>query len=142
MDIAMAAVALRMTEVHVTADANGRARGELGSASVMTRDAIANQGANSLAGVLELVPGVPLQPPGLDQVQQIAEARLLTTIKAKRSPLSPSFMMAARTHVIVLAWFVEVFDRSGVDLRKGAPMRAKLKNCIDVTRYHMWAHRT
>ncbi|MEP6999328.1 MAG: TonB-dependent receptor [bacterium] len=72
MDISMAAVALRMTEVHVTADANSRARGELGSASVMTREAIANQGANSLAGVLELVPGVPLQPPGLDQVQQIA----------------------------------------------------------------------
>ena len=72
IEISMSAVALRMADVHVTADANGRARGELGSASVMTREAIANQGASSLAGVLELVPGVPLQAPGLDQVQQIA----------------------------------------------------------------------
>ena len=79
LEISMAGVALRMTEVHVTADANSRARGELGSASVMTRDAIANQGASSLAGVLELVPGVPLQPPGLDQVQQIGLRSVPTT---------------------------------------------------------------
>ena len=79
VDISLAAVALRMTEVHVTADANSRARGELGSASVMTREAIANQGASSLAGVLELVPGVPLQPPGLDQVQQIGLRAVPTT---------------------------------------------------------------
>jgi outer membrane receptor protein involved in Fe transport len=79
IEIAMATVALRMTEVHVTADANGRARGELGSASVITREAIANQGATSLAGVLELVPGVPLQPPGLDAVQQIALRSVPTT---------------------------------------------------------------
>ena len=50
IELSMAAVVLRMTEVHVTADANSRARGELGSASVMTREVIANQGAASLAG--------------------------------------------------------------------------------------------
>ena len=70
--ITMATAALRMNEVRVTADANSRARGELGSASVVTREAIANQVASSLAGVLELVPGVPLAPPGLDGVQQFA----------------------------------------------------------------------
>jgi outer membrane receptor protein involved in Fe transport len=79
IEIAMATVALRMTEVHVTADANGRARGELGSASVITREAIANQGASSLAGILEFVPGVPLQPPGLDAVQQVALRAVPTT---------------------------------------------------------------
>ena len=79
VEIAMAAVALRMNEVQVTADANGRARGELGSASVVTREAIANQSASSLAGILELVPGVPLQPPGLDAVQQIALRSVPTT---------------------------------------------------------------
>lgn len=70
--IVMATTALRMTEVRVTADANSRARGELGSASVVTREAIANQIAPSLAGVLELLPGVPLAAPGLDGVQQFA----------------------------------------------------------------------
>jgi outer membrane receptor protein involved in Fe transport len=70
--IALATTALRMDEVRVTADANSRARGELGSASVITRDAIANQVAPSLAGVLELLPGVPLSAPGIDGVQQFA----------------------------------------------------------------------
>ncbi len=80
--IAMATAALRMNEVRVTADANGRARGELGSASVVTREAIANQVASSVAGVLELVPGVPLAPPGLDGVQQFALRSVPTTTGA------------------------------------------------------------
>ena len=62
--IAMATAALRMNEVRVTADANGRARGELGSASVVTREAIANQVASSVAGVLELVPACRWPHPG------------------------------------------------------------------------------
>ncbi len=78
-DIEMAEVALRMRQVHVTADAVGRARGELGTASVITRDAIANQTATSLAGVLELIPGAILRPPGLDNVQQIGLRSLPTT---------------------------------------------------------------
>jgi len=78
-DIGMAAMALHMREVQVTADAVGRARGELGTASVINREAIANQGASSLAGVLELVPGTPLQAPGLDNVQQYAVRSVPTT---------------------------------------------------------------
>jgi len=78
-DIGMAAMALRMQQVQVTADAVGRARGELGTASVINREAIANQSASSLAGVLELVPGTPLQAPGLDNVQQFAIRSVPTT---------------------------------------------------------------
>src|SRR5258708_28646513 len=75
----MAEVALRMRQVHVTADDVGGAGGELGTASVITRDEIANQTATSLAGVLELIPGAILRPPGLDNVQQIGLRSLPTT---------------------------------------------------------------
>jgi hypothetical protein len=71
-DLALARRALELQGVQVTADAAGRARGELGTASVIEREAIRNQMASSLAGVLELIPGVPLQAPGLGGVQQIA----------------------------------------------------------------------
>lgn len=69
-DLELAVSALRMQRVIVTADPVGRARGELGTASVIDRDAIVNQTASSVAGLLELVPGTPLAPPGLDGVQQ------------------------------------------------------------------------
>jgi hypothetical protein len=78
-DIALAASALQLPEITVTAEAAARARGELGTASVIDRDAIANQTASSLAGILELVPGVPLQPPGLGGVQQFAIRDVPTT---------------------------------------------------------------
>lgn len=71
-DIAVARVSLELPGVVVTADPSSRARGELGTASVIDRDAVANQTASSLAGVLELVPGVPVQPPGLDAPQPFA----------------------------------------------------------------------
>ncbi len=70
-DVELAARALELEGLIVTANPSGRAQGELGTASVIDREAIANQAAASLAGVLELVPGVPLSPPGLDNVQQI-----------------------------------------------------------------------
>lgn len=71
-DVTLARHALQLEGVRVTADAAGRARGELGTASVIESEAIRNQMASSLAGVLELIPGVPLQPPGLSGVQQIS----------------------------------------------------------------------
>lgn len=71
VDIALARSALNLRGVVVTADPVGRARGELGSASVIESEAIRNQTAASLAGILELIPGVPLTAPGLDAVQQI-----------------------------------------------------------------------
>jgi len=70
-DIILARASLRLDRVIVTADPTGRARGELGTASVVGREAIANQSATSLQGVLELIPGVPLSPPGLDGTAQI-----------------------------------------------------------------------
>jgi hypothetical protein len=70
-NVALARSALSLPEIIVTADPAGRARGELGTATVIDRDAIANQTAASLAGVLELLPGVPLGAPGLDAIQQI-----------------------------------------------------------------------
>jgi outer membrane receptor protein involved in Fe transport len=71
-DVVMAKHALELTGVTVTADPVGRARGELGTASVIEQEAIKNQSAASLSGILELLPGVPLQAPGLDNVQQIS----------------------------------------------------------------------
>jgi hypothetical protein len=71
-DVALATRALEMPGVVVTADPAGRARGELGTATVVGREAIAAQTATTLAGVLELVPGTVLSPPGLTGVQQVA----------------------------------------------------------------------
>jgi hypothetical protein len=71
-ELRLAVSALEVPGIIVTADPAGRARGELGTASVIEREAIRHQTAASLAGLLELVPGIPLQPPGLDGVQQIA----------------------------------------------------------------------
>jgi hypothetical protein len=79
-DLLMAPHALRLNEIAVSADAQGRARGELGTASVIGREAIRHQTATSLAGILELIPGVPLQAPGLDEVQQI---------QLRSAPVSP-----------------------------------------------------
>ncbi|MGI8496687.1 MAG: TonB-dependent receptor [Gemmatimonadaceae bacterium] len=72
VDVRMPRVALTLEKVVVTADATARAHGELGTASVIGQDAIANQTAASLAQILELVPGVPLSAPGLDGTQQIS----------------------------------------------------------------------
>lgn len=72
INLVMARRALNLPNLVVTADPGGRARGELGTSSVIESEAIRNQTAASLAGVLELVPGVVLSPPGLDGVQQFA----------------------------------------------------------------------
>ncbi len=68
--IQLARNALRLQGLSVVEDRAGRARGELGTASVLGEEAIRNQTAASLAGVLELVPGTILQPPGIEGVQQ------------------------------------------------------------------------
>lgn len=71
-EIRMATSALEVEGITVTADPSGRARGELGTASVIEEEAIGNQSAASLRGVLELIPGVEMTPPGLEQVEQFA----------------------------------------------------------------------
>jgi len=72
VDIEMASSPLKVRDITVTAEPVGRARGELGTASVIEEEAIKNQTATSLAGILELLPGQVLQAPGLDGVQQIS----------------------------------------------------------------------
>lgn len=70
-DVELAPPALQLPGLLVTADPAGRARKELGTATVIDREAVAHKTATSLAGVLELVPGVAVQPPGIAGVQQI-----------------------------------------------------------------------
>jgi len=72
VDLEMASSPLKVPDITVTAEPVGRARGELGTASVIETEAIKNQTATSLAGILELLPGQVLQPPGLDGVHQIS----------------------------------------------------------------------
>ena len=72
VDLEMAASPLQLKGLTVTAEPVGRARGELGTATVVETDAIRNQTATSLSGILELLPGAVLQPPGLDGVQQVS----------------------------------------------------------------------
>jgi hypothetical protein len=71
-EIFIAASALLVEGITVTGDAVSRAQGELATATVIEIEAIRHQTATSLAGVLELVPGVEAAPPGLDNIQQIA----------------------------------------------------------------------
>jgi outer membrane receptor protein involved in Fe transport len=71
-DLRLAANPLLLEGVTVVADPVSRARGEVGTATVIEHEAIREQTAASLAGVLELVPGTEIQPPGLDDLQQFA----------------------------------------------------------------------
>lgn len=79
LDLSLAQSALQLEGVVVTADPVGRATGELGTASVIGREAIAEQPATTLAGVLSLIPGMPLQPPGLESAQQVGLRAAPTT---------------------------------------------------------------
>lgn len=70
--IELATRALEMEDITVTADAIGRAAGELGTASVIGKEAIDNTTAASVADLLELTPGVPVQPPGVGATRQFS----------------------------------------------------------------------
>ncbi|MGD2135704.1 MAG: TonB-dependent receptor, partial [Gemmatimonadales bacterium] len=70
--IRLATVPLRLEGLTVTADATGRAEGEIATATVIETDAIRHQTATSLRGVLELLPGVELEAPTLGNVQQFS----------------------------------------------------------------------
>jgi hypothetical protein len=72
VDAQLATSALHIEQVTVIADRVGRVQGETGTASVIDREAIAAQTASSIQGVLELLPGVPLQAPGLDAAAQFS----------------------------------------------------------------------
>jgi outer membrane receptor protein involved in Fe transport len=71
-DIRIAVSALLVEGITVTGDAVSRATGEMATATVIDIEAVRHQNATSLRNVLELVPGVEAEPPGLDDFQQIA----------------------------------------------------------------------
>lgn len=89
-DIEMAASALELEGITVTADPAGRARGEMATASVIETEAIAHQSATSLRSVLELVPGIRTAPPGLDEVEQVALRSVPTAEAPGALPGGPS----------------------------------------------------
>jgi len=72
VDLEIATSALMLEGITVTGEAVSRATGELGTATVIESEAIRNQTATSVRGVLELVPGVEAQPAGIDDIQQVA----------------------------------------------------------------------
>jgi len=99
-DIRMAEHALDMPGITVTADVAGRARGEVATASVINREAIREQPAVSLAGVLQLVPGQQISAPDLSGVQQLSLQAVSTTGSAVGSP-SPSALAAFGTLIVL-----------------------------------------
>jgi outer membrane receptor protein involved in Fe transport len=100
-EIRVAVSALQVPGIIVTADPTGRARGELGTASVIEREAIRHQTAASLAGLLELVPGVALRPPGLDNVQQISLRSVPTATFAENLGASAGDLASAGTLIVL-----------------------------------------
>ncbi|MDP2958552.1 MAG: TonB-dependent receptor [Longimicrobiales bacterium] len=78
-DLTLAFSALQIEGIVVTADPAGRAEGELGTASVIGREAVAHQPTTSLANVLSLIPGVSVTPPGLESGQRVALRSAVTT---------------------------------------------------------------
>ena len=113
--IELARSGLRLSDVIVTADPTGRARGELGTANVIDREAIAHQSSASLAGVLELTPGVPLAPPGLDGVQQIP---------LRSVPASPGNADAGAPSAGDLASFGTLIVQDGVPLSNNTNLQS------------------
>jgi Carboxypeptidase regulatory-like domain/TonB-dependent Receptor Plug Domain len=63
---------LRLPDLDVSADPSGHAADELGTATIIAREAIREHGATSLIGLLDMIPGVEVRPPGIDRVEQIA----------------------------------------------------------------------
>src|SRR5258708_20556113 len=106
LDVAVARRALQLPGVIVTVTPEERATGELGTASVVDREAIAHQTAATLQGVLELTPGVVLAAPGLDEVQQVslravpASFGQALTLGASTAP-SPADITASATACVL-----------------------------------------
>lgn len=107
---------LEMPEITVTADPTSRAAGELGTATVIEREAIDNQTATSLMGVLELVPGMPLSPPGLDGVEQVALRSVPTSALASLTSGGPSAYDIASLGTLIIL--------DGVPLSNNANLQA------------------
>ena len=113
-DIRIAASALQVEGITVTGDAVSRATGEIGTATVIDIEAVRHQTATSLAGVLELVPGIEATPPGLDDIQQVA-LRAIDPGPTTSSILGGTYDLASFGTVIIL---------DGVPLSNNANLQA------------------
>ncbi|MFQ5705487.1 MAG: TonB-dependent receptor domain-containing protein [Gemmatimonadales bacterium] len=118
-EIQIASSALLVPGVVVTADPLSRARGELGTASVVDREAIANQMTTSLRGVLELTPGVPVSPPGLDGVEQIS----LRSVPTSGVTSGPNSVTAGGPSAADLAAFGTLIILDGVPVSNNANLQ-------------------
>ena len=81
-DVTLAASALTLPDIIVTAEPASGAAGEVATASVIDREAIAAQSAVSIRGALELIPGTVLQPPGLENAETFALRSVPTSSSA------------------------------------------------------------
>ncbi|HUP19542.1 MAG TPA: TonB-dependent receptor [Gemmatimonadota bacterium] len=112
-DIRIGRTALELEGITVTADVAGRARGELGTASVVEEQAIRHQTAASLAGILELTPGIGMRPPGLDGVQQVS-LRAVTTSTGGLAQLGPSAEQLASFGTLIIVDGVPVSNNANL----------------------------
>lgn len=78
-DFGLATSALLIEGIVVTADPAGRAKGEMGTATVIAREALAHQPSTSLANVLSFIPGVAMTPPSIESGQRVALRSAATT---------------------------------------------------------------
>lgn len=84
--VALVRLPYRMSEITVTAEAASRTRrGEIGTASVVGRDAIEHVQASSLADVLQLVPGQLAQNPTVASARQSLLRQVPTDTDAARA---------------------------------------------------------
>jgi hypothetical protein len=120
VNLEMASSPLKVPGITVTAEPVGRARGELGTASVIEEEAIKNQTATSLAGILELLPGQVLQAPGLDNVQQIS----LGAVPVEFGGAPPGSANVAQPSAQNLASFGTQIVVNGVPLSNNANLQS------------------
>jgi outer membrane receptor protein involved in Fe transport len=111
----MAETPLALEGIMVTADVAGRARGELGTASVVGADAIRERTAATLAGVLELVPGMQLQAPGLEAIAQVG---------LRSAPTSGTTALGGGTTAADLASFGTLVVLDGIPLSNNANLQS------------------
>lgn len=79
LNISMSVSALRVEGITVTVDPVASSAEELGTVSVIDREAIAHQTATTLGDVLQLIPGAELSAPGLGSIEQVALRSVPTT---------------------------------------------------------------
>jgi outer membrane receptor protein involved in Fe transport len=116
-DVELTQSALELEALVVTADPVSRAEGELGTASVIAEDAIEHQTSTSLAGVLELVPGAELAPPGLGGVEQVS-------LRAIQTSGASSQQFSSGPSASQLASFGTLIILDGVPLSNNANLQA------------------